>query len=444
MRSVAIVVALSIVLFSTSGWSDVKFYKVPTPPKEPDKGQVTTPKKPSEAKPAQSKTEKEKPLVNTPGKPADVKTGGRQSPPKKSEPPETVSTKKQKPRDPYITTLQVSSFQIFEQARKEESRLKALGIDAFIRHEKTPGIGMRYRVYIGKFNSKRQALDYEKELKRKGIIHWSWIKRLPATPSQAPIASAPAAKPSSAAKAAPSQKPDKKTVRKPAPAKRPAKPAAKSVPKKAPVKAKPKTPVVSKKTKPRTPQRKKSTTKPAPKDKTKQPGRFSVGPHAGLLFAHSASDFRITRAIGSNTEHWEFENLKPMMGLTIDWRFNDHWSLDTVVERAVLTNLDMLYLSLGPKMHFGKSRKIRTYVRTALVYGSLAWDDAPGDFDSSMGAEVGFGIDFIRSGISFGLETAYRHIAFDYALPSGTNVNATDSQIDFSGFTFTACARAHF
>ncbi|MGD9187564.1 MAG: SPOR domain-containing protein, partial [Desulfobacteraceae bacterium] len=170
MKSAAIVVALSIVFFSTSGWSDVKYYKIPTPPKEPDKGQVTTPEKPAEAKPekakpAQTDVKKKQPDVGTPNKSASPK----------SKPPKTVSKKKQKPRGPYMTSLQVGSFHTLDQARKEESRLKALGIDAFIRREKVSGKGMRYRVYIGKFNSKRQALDYEQEMKRKGIIHWSWI-----------------------------------------------------------------------------------------------------------------------------------------------------------------------------------------------------------------------------------------------------------------------------
>jgi hypothetical protein len=303
---------------------------------------------------------------------------------------------------------------------------------------------MQYRVYIGKFNSKRQALDHEQELKRKGIIHWSWITRLRATPSQAPVASAPAKKPGSTAKAAPSEKSGKKIARKRPRFKRPEMPSPKPVAKTAPEKTKPKPPAVPKKAKPRTPPPKKSTKKTAPKDKAEQLGRFSLGPRVGLIYALGASDFRITRIVGSDTEHWEFEDFKPMMGLTIGWRFSDRWSVDTVVERAVLTNLDMLYLTHGPKMHFSDTGTTRTYLRAALVYGTLAWDDAPGDFDSSMGVEAGFGIDFNGSDFSFGAEAAYRHIAFDYNAPSGTDVTATDSQIDFSGFTLTVCVSAHF
>lgn len=458
MKSVAIVVALSIAFFSTSGWSDVKYYKIPTPPKEPDKGQVTTPEKPAEAKPAkttpdeakpdeakpaQTDVKKEQPRVSTPSKSAPPKTDS-QTAPSKSKPPKTVGTKKQKPSGPYVTSLQIGSFQALDEASKEESRLKALGIDAFIRHEKVRGKGMRYRVYIGKFNSKREALDYEQELKRKGIIHWSWIKRLRATPRQAPVASAPSKKPSPAAKADPSQTSGKKIDRKRPRFKRPATPATKPLAKVAPEKTKPKPPVASKKAKPRTPPQKKSTKKTAAKDKAKMPGRLTLGPRVGLLYALGASDFRITRIIGSNTEHWEFEDLKPMVGISIGWRLSDHWSVDTVVERPVLTNLDMLFLTHGPKMHFSDKGTTRTYLRAALVYGTLAWDDAPGDFDSSIGAEAGFGIDFNGSDFSWGVEAAYRHIAFDYNSPSGTAVTATDSQIDFSGFTLTVCARAHF
>jgi hypothetical protein len=430
MKSAAIVVALSIVFFSTSGWSDAKYYKIPQPPKEPDKGHVTTPEKP-----AQTDVKKEQPRASTPNNSAS---------PKKSKPHKAVSTNKPKQRGPYIVSLQIGSFITHNQARKEESRLKDLGIDAFIRHEKVSDGGMRYRVYIGKFDSKRNALDYEQELKRKGIIHWSWIKRLRATPGQAPVASAPAKTPSPAAKTAPSQKSGRKIARKRPRFKRPAKPVAQPVAKTAPEKTEPQRPVVSKKTKPPAPEQKKATKKTAAKDKKERPGRFSLGPRAGLLYAPGASDFLITRTVGSNIEIWEFEDYKPMAGLSIGWRFSDKWSVDAVVEKAVMSNLDMLYLTHGPKMHFSATGTTRTYLRAALVYGTLAWDDAPGDFDSSIGAEAGFGIDFNGTDFSFGVETAYRHIVFDYNSPSGTEVTATDSQIDFSGFTLTVYARAHF
>jgi hypothetical protein len=444
MKSVAIVVALSIVFFSAFGWSDVQYYKIPTPPKEPDKGQVTTPEKPAQAKPTEAKPQKVKPVqtdlkkdrprVSTPDKTASPK----------GKPPKSVGTKQPTPRGPYITSLQIGSFKTLDQARKEKSRLKALGIDGFIRHEKARGKGMWYRVYIGKFNSKRQALDYEKELKRKGIIHWSWIKRLRATPSKAPVAPTAAAKPDPAAKAVPSQTSGKKIDRKRPRFKPPTKPATKPVAKTAPEKTKPKRPVVSKKTKPRTPPPTKTTKKTVSKEKKERPGRFSLGPRAGVLYAPGLSDFRITRTVGSNTEHWEFEDLKPLVGVAIGWRFSDHWSVDAVVERVVMADIKMQYLTLGPKMHFSDSGTVRTYLRAALIHGSMEWEKAPGDFDSSMGAEAGFGIDFIGSSFSFELEAAYRHIAFDYNPPSGTDVTATDSQIDFSGFTLTGCARAHF
>ena len=448
MKSAAIVVALSIVFFSASGWSDVKYYKIPAPPKEPDKGQATTPEKPAEKKPAEAEPvkieiKKKPPRVSTPDKSTSPTTGSQAAPPK-SKSPKTGGTKKRKPRGPYMTSIQVGSFQTHDQALEEESRLKALGIDAFIRHEKVRAKGLRYRVYIGKFNSKRQALDYEKELKGKGIIHWSWIKRLRVTPSQAPVVSAPATKPSPVAKAAPSQKPDKKTDRKPAPVKRPATPAPKPVAKTSPGIAKPKRPAVTKKAEPRTPPPKKSAKKTAPEDKKEKPGRFSLGPRIGLLYAPGASDFSITRTIGSNTERWEFEDLKPLVGLNIGWRFSDNWSLDALVERVVMADIKMQYITLGPRLHFSGSGSVRTYLRAALVHGSMEWEKAPGDFDASFGAEAGFGVDFIGSDFSFGVEAAYRYIAFDYNSPSGTDVTATDSQIDFSGFTLTGCARAHF
>jgi hypothetical protein len=414
MRSVAMVVGLSIVLFSASGWSETKFFKIPTPPPETGKDQVTAP-----PKPAQTDAEKE--------------TAG-------------TGAKTQKPGRPFITSVQIGSYPTLDQARKEVSRLQALGIDTFIRPQKIRGKGTQYRVFAGTFDSKSQAQEYQQELKRKGIIHKSWIKRLRATPDQA----------------APS---DKKQGQKPPSVRQPAKsapkPAAKKAParkktkrpkklKKPPVSAKarphtlPRPPAVPKKTKPRTKPPKKPVKKTAAKAKAKKPGRFSLGPRAGLLYALGASDFRITRVSGSNLERWEFEDLKPLLGICIGWRFNDRWHLEGLLERVVMANIKLEHLTLGPKMHITKSGTVRPYARAALIYGSLEWDEAPGDFDSSVGLETGFGVDFMGTDFSFGLEAAYRYMAFDYNPPSGTGVTATDSQIDFSGFTVTGCARAHF
>lgn len=434
MRSAAIVVALFIFFFSSSGWSEVKYFKIPTPPKESDESQETTPQKPAETKPAQSEVPKKSPSVSTPGKPANAENEKPLTAPPESKPPKAVGTKKQKPRGPYVTTLQIASFQSLNQARKEESRLKALGIDAFIRHEKVQGKGMWYRVYAGKFNSKRQALDYEHELKSKGIIRWSWVKRLRMTPAPsitaAPSVTKPAAKPAPAP-AAPAPQPAPKPVEKDKPA---------------PVATKPKKPAAPKEAKPSTPPPKKTKPKPkdAPKDKTTQPGRFSLGLRGGILYAAGASDFRITQTTGSDTEHWEFEDLKPLVGLNIGWRVSNHWSLDAVVEQIVMANLDSQYLTIGPKVYFSDSGTTRIYTRASLVYGTLSWDEAPGDFDSSMGAEIGYGVDFISSNFSFGLEAAYRHITFDYSPPSDGDVTFTDSEIDFSGLMVTGCIRYHF
>ncbi len=435
MKSTAIVVALSIFFFYASGWSEIKYFKIPSPEKKPDEGQTTTPQKPAETKPTQTEETKKQPSADSPTKPADSKAGSPQTAPSTSQPSKTVRTEKQKPRGPYMTSIQIGSFENLGQARKEKSRLKALGIDAFIRLEKVSGKGNWYRVYVGRFNTKRQALDYQWELKRKGIIHWSWIKRIRTTTDQAPAVSATAKKPPPAAKAVPSPKPDRKEGRKPLPLKRPVESARETTAKAAPVKPKPKQPVVSKKDEP-----------PAESDaggEKKKAGRFSVGPRIGMLYSPGASDFRIIRTIGSDTKRWEFEDLKPRLGLCFEWSFSDNWSLETVWEKVVLTNLDMQYLTLGPRWRFKDSGTIRPYLRTGLVYGSLAWDDAPGSFDSSIGAEAGFGIDFIGTDFSFGLEAAYRYSTFDYT-PSGTGVTATDSQIDFSGFTLTGIARAHF
>lgn len=465
MKSAAMLAVLFIFLFSTTGRAEVKYFKIAPQEKKTDAASSPGTPKPGESKAVEATAKPETPVEgSTTGAPAPPETkkgkaSGRsakqdQAPAQpvkqgKASTAQPAKSKRQQPKGPYITSIQICSFQKQDQAQAEAERLKALGIDAFVRHERVRGKGMWYRVYAGKFNSRRKALDYERELKRKGIIRWSWIKRLPWPSGQAPAAAQPARKQPSAAKPAaradrtPKQTPTRKQTAAAPGLTRKSKPAPQSSAQPAAKKPPPSRAARTPRKKTKRPATEKTTAKSA-KIESIQPGRLSLGIRTGVLLAGGASDFVITESAGSDTNRYEFESTKPLSGLSVSVRLNDRWSADSIIEQVVMTNLDMQYMSLGPKMRIIDRGAFKTYIRAAVVYGNLAWDEAPGEFDSAMGMEAGIGVDLVGTRFNGGLEASYRSIAFDYTAPSDGSATATDSQIDFSGFVLTGCVRIHF
>ena len=494
MKSAVFTVVLCIVFFSTVGWSETKFFKIPAPEEKSDKGQVTPSETPAEPK-ADPKSKAKFFKVPTPEKkpdkeqvtpqetPATPKTDTKKEKQKKSRPAEPkpkatststgkkkkADTKKHRPQKRQtdalsIVTLQVASFRDLKAAQDEALRLKTHAVSTIIRRETIRDKGDWYLVYAGRFKSKRDALGYDQELKKEGIISWSWVKRIRLTPEevaqQSPRRKARTArikkkpvdkKATKSVKRPPKTTQPKKRTTQPTPAQRVEKPAPKSVkkPKKTTPPSKARTPSVSKKTVPSVKKQPRKESRSTAKSKEKgkaasRLGRLSVGIRLSALLASSASDFRITKTEGSDTEHYEFENNKALAGLTANWRFSDRWSLDVAIEQVIMAKLDMQNFSIGSKMHFAKPGLVRPYLRAALVYGDLAWDEAPGAFDSALGADLGIGIDFNGWHFSAGLEAAYRYMTFDYNRPSGTDVTATDSQLDFSGFTLSGIVRYRF
>ena len=502
MKSAAFVVVLCIVFFSTASWSETKFFKIPTADKKPDQEQVTPPEAPAEPKtdpksetkffkvpPGEKKPDKEPatPQEEPPTPKADVdkeKPKKSRSAKPKPEVTRTSTDKKQKAgtkksgpkkrrqNGDHILALQVGTFKDLKDAQDEAQRLKLHAVSTVIKRETVRGKGDWYRVYAGRFKTKRDALAYDQELKKEGVISWSWVKRIKLTreeiAQQSPRPKERAArseqkqveKKSTAPAKKPSEKsPPKKRTTQPAPekvqkkesepAKRVEKPAPKKIEKSEkkapPAKKQPrKKPKSGLKSKPKSMPKSKPKDKPKDKDEKSIPGRFSAGIRISALFAISASDFRITSIEDGDTEHYEFENSKAMAGLTANWRFSDRWSLDAAIEKVIIANIDMQSLSMGAKMHFAKKGLYQPYLRASLIYGDLSWDEAPGDFDSTLGTDLGIGIDFVGWRLSAGVEAAYRYMTFDYNSPSDPDVTASDSQVDFSGFTLSGIVRYRF
>ena len=76
-------------------------------------------------------------------------------------------------------TIQVGSYKKHSDAQKELERLRSFVQQAFVRHETVKDKGMWYRVCIGVFATKAQAMAFADDLIDKKIIASIWVKTLP-------------------------------------------------------------------------------------------------------------------------------------------------------------------------------------------------------------------------------------------------------------------------
>jgi len=179
-------------------------------------------------------------------------------------------------------------------------------------------------------------------------------------------------------------------------------------------------------------------------DKQAENERFSIGVKSSYFLASNSEDFIIKRTTGGVQSSWSLKNAKVYNSLISSYRFNPTISIEAAIERAFFTKLDIWHLNMGPKFEFGKIGMLTPYAKGSLVLGHLEWDDVPGDFDTAWGWEGGLGVSFTRSNLQFGLEASYRGIKYDYNRPSGDEVTATDSQLDFSGFALSGTLSYRF
>ena len=78
------------------------------------------------------------------------------------------------------------------------------------------------------------------------------------------------------------------------------------------------------------------------------------------------------------------------------------------------------------------------------MYGDFTFDEAPGEFDSDVGWEAGFGVDFLKSRFKIGFDFLYRDISFDYNSPGIAGVSANESSLDASGFSISGTVSYYF
>ena len=86
--------------------------------------------------------------------------------------------------------IQVDTFKDLKKASKQTDLLKKKGLDAFWKTEQPAGEAKRYIVYIGKYESRDEALNEAKRLKQEGVLAGYSIRTLksadPSRPSREP------------------------------------------------------------------------------------------------------------------------------------------------------------------------------------------------------------------------------------------------------------------
>jgi hypothetical protein len=102
-------------------------------------------------------------------------------------------------------TLQVSAAPTQAEAEKQVSQLKAQHLDAYWIRSQVPGVGVRYRVRIGRFPTKAVAHTYGERLRQQGLIIEFFIADFIEPPPN--VAAAELQTPGSSSKPAPASQP---------------------------------------------------------------------------------------------------------------------------------------------------------------------------------------------------------------------------------------------
>jgi hypothetical protein len=160
-------------------------------------------------------------------------------------------------------------------------------------------------------------------------------------------------------------------------------------------------------------------------------GPLSIGIRAGINTTPNVRDLIILRS--GAIYQWEFKQQRYMATLISSLNLTDHLSLEGGFGRALATDLDYWFLSLGPRFYPVHYKAFSPYLRAGVLWGSLSWDEIPGDFEESFGFEGGVGLEYFINRCRLGAEMSYRNVKFQYNPPPG--VLSNQDNIDFSGFS---------
>ena len=325
--------------------------------------------------------------------------------------------------------IHVSSFRSRKSAEIEVSNLQKHGVQAFYRYESVEGKGKWFRVYIGTFKNRREAMEKGAELLKKGIISYYKSRKVDRD-----------------------FLPGEKTIELEALEKRDAKPAeleertiSIEVPRKPIEKS-----IVEPAPKPRTVEkemavREKERTEDRPrKGYPPSTSPFSLSLNAGVYTSSSASDFKIREQTPFGTTGFSFTGDTAQTSLELSMRVYKSLNLYGRCEYAFAKDIDLIFMSLGPKLRVDISDWFFPYLKGGAVYGHFDFDGPPGEFEDAFGWETGFGVDLLKSQLKIGFDFVYRSIEFDYKVPGIPGVSASNTSIDVSGFSISGSVTYFF
>ena len=323
-------------------------------------------------------------------------------------------------------TIQVGSHKKAEDAEKELNRLKVNGLDAFVNYEAVKDKGMWHRVCVGRFASYKAAVSFAEGLVDKGIVAGFWVrtKNFHLDIEQQGVATQSPEEKDTPALAAPmppatpeadggNLKSDDAITRETDIPDVVNEPAAEMVEKESP---------------------------PAdvsiPQKNAQKKQRYSIGLKSSIRLATNASDFVISSS--GNLETWTFGNSWLLAGIVAGHQLTEKWVLEASFEKDLMPELDLWDLSIGAKYQFEPIDLLVPFVRAGIVIGQFEWDEAPGNFDKSIGLDGGIGFSVTKSNLQFGIESSYRLMKYKYNPPPGNEYDASDDFIDVSGFALSA------
>lgn len=368
-----------------------------------------------------------------------------------------------------LYVIHVSSFKNQKSAEVETSKFLEQGLQAFYHLEAVEGKGNWYRVFIGTFRNRQEATAKGVDLMKKGIIIYAAPRKVapdfipgrkaveaeaetvkPVTPpvivEKAPQAEVPqkeVAKPIAKEEAPPvvetSQKPAAKPVEKEEKA------ASVEVSKKQAVESAEKkvqeSPAPEKKTE--MDMDKKAAYQPK-SEPSSESSKFSLALNAGAYISGNAEDFQVTEQTPTTDYIYYFSGNAYQISLESTVRAYKDLNFYGRVEYAFVDEVDILFVSLGPKLRFTFSDAIFPYMKAGMVWGDLNFDTVPGEFDSGVGYEGGFGLDFLKGPFKIGADLLYRSIEFDYISPGVADVTTNANSLDASGFSLSGTLSYYF
>lgn len=347
--------------------------------------------------------------------------------------------------------IHVSSFKNQNDAEVEISKLLEQDLQAFYRSEAVEGKGDWFRVFIGTFKNRQEAKAKGAELINKGIISYAAPRKVKPDfiperkTAEAEIIADEPIKPLVTEESPPmvevplkAEEPVKPPVveEEPPPVEVPPEPVAK------PIKKTVQEPPAPEK-KIEAIEAKKVEHKPNGESSRENPN-FSLAVNAGVYSSSNAEDFTITDQTLSTSRNFSFNGNAYQISLEPSMRVYKDLNLYGRLEYVFVDDVNILFISLGPKLRFNFSDSVFSYIKGGLVRGDFSYDIAPGEFDDDIGYEGGFGLEFLKTPYKIGLDLLYRDIEFGYVSPGIPEVTTNDSSINVSGFSMSGTITFYF